>query len=428
MNRALTPLILIIAGIIPLTSLAIPLQTLPEPVSKKAQPVYENLYQQGLLALQKGDTGQAKTLFEKSLENYPDYVPARLGLVHVHFEHNEKKQAERMLSQLHEDSPNDLHVGLTWARYQLSERNVGAAVNQYQSLLDSHPEATKPRIDLADIYMARGESRRPEAIRLYREVIELDPDHSGAHYALAVALESSGELSEARQLYAKAAKLAPQNPLPRIAEGRLLLKSGQPAEARESLEDALRRHPESLDARVALAELEMASGNHEAAITAYKQAFETNPSPPILLKLAMAYSMADDWENARKSYSQLVELDNTNALAFNNLAWSLAKHEKNYELAWKYAKRATELAPATPAYQATLGWILLEQNKPDQAEQVLNRALELNPEYQPTLVHLGRAKAAQFKPAEARTLLRKAIEVDPASASAADARSILEKL
>ena len=398
MNRALTALILIITGVIPLTSVAIPFQTLPEPVSKKAQPVYETLYQQGLVALQHGDMGQARTLFDKSLEDYPNYLPARLGLVHVYFEQDEKKQAVDMLSQLHEEYPNDLHVGLTWARYQVSRQNVRAAVNQYQSLLDSHPEATKPRIDLADIYMAGGENRRPEAISLYREVIRLDPDHSGAHYALAVAMESSGKTSEALQLYAEAATLAPQNPLPRIAEGRLLLKLGQPAEAWKSVNDALRRHPGSRDARVALGEL------------------------------AMAYSVADDWENARKAYSQLIELDNTNALAHNNLAWSLGKHEQNYDLAWEHAKRATELAPATPAYRATLGWILLEQNKPEQAEQVLKEALELNPSYQPTLVHLGRAKAEQMKAEEARALLKKAIDLDPASNSATEARSILERL
>ena len=62
-----------------------------------------------------------------------------------------------------------------------------------------------------------------------------------------------------------------------------------------------------------------------------------------------------DREEAIRRYRAVLDIDGSNVIALNNLAYTLAASEP--DVALKYAQQAAELAPDNAAVQDTLGWI-----------------------------------------------------------------------
>ena len=67
------------------------------------------------------------------------------------------------------------------------------------------------------------------------------------------------------------------------------------------------------------------------------------------------------WDEARKAYQHVLALDNDNAVAKNNLAWLLAAHGGNIDLASNLAQQAKEKLTDTLQATNTIGWIYYEK-------------------------------------------------------------------
>ena len=104
---------------------------------------------------------------------------------------------------------------------------------------------------------------------------------------------------------------------------------------------------------------------------------------------------------------QLLEIDPRNAPALNNLAMILARQPASGKEAVELIDRALEVAGAESELLDTKGWIMLEQQRPGDAEAANEEALALppgNPRYR---FHLSLAYDRQGKrDAASRAFLR----------------------
>jgi len=76
------------------------------------------------------------------------------------------------------------------------------------------------------------------------------------------------------------------------------------------------------------------------------------------LMLAMLEESSTNYTRATAQYRRVLELDESNVLALNNLAFLLAEHTGEFDHALHYAQRVKEPAPdSMPAVDDTLGWI-----------------------------------------------------------------------
>ena len=107
------------------------------------------------------------------------------------------------------------------------------------------------------------------------------------------------------------------------------------------LEAILSAEPGNSTALLWLGIVAEAKGNRAAAIGYYRTAVASNPDEPE---------------------------------ACNNLAYLLAESGSGLDEALKYAQRAAELAPQSPAYADTLGWILYRQGLYPSAVKYLEQA------------------------------------------------------
>jgi tetratricopeptide (TPR) repeat protein len=105
---------------------------------------------------------------------------------------------------------------------------------------------------------------RAGAERLWREVLELDPNNVGAAAYNSLLALQRGEVAKARALSARAVAAGRQQPIGHLASGLALAEARQVEPAKRALRDTLTLAPTLLSAEVKLAELEMASSPDSA--------------------------------------------------------------------------------------------------------------------------------------------------------------------
>jgi uncharacterized protein (TIGR03790 family) len=177
------------------------------------------------------------------------------------------------------------------------------------------------------------------------------------------------------------------------AEGRL--NRGDEAGAREALEGAIREAPDFFAAQ---------------------------------LQLALLYEQAADHAKARERYHEVVRLQPNNAVALNNLAYSLAVHAKNPGEGLPFAKRAAALAPKDPRVVETLAWIEHLQGNSAEAARLLRGFVQRDLGLVDVHLHAAIIFAAVGDLREAERQLAIAVKRDPALEDTADVKQLRARL
>src|SRR5260370_7249472 len=93
--------------------------------------------------------------------------------------------------------------------------------------------------------------------------------------------------------------------------------------------------------------------------------------------LAASYVMAKRNKQAIEQYQLVLQADPKNIRALNDLAW-LYQQEKDPR-ALATAEQAYQLKPDNPEIMDTLGWILVDQDKPARAADLLPKPVQPPP-------------------------------------------------
>ena len=104
----------------------------------------------------------------------------------------------------------------------------------------------------------------------------------------------------------------------------------------------------------------------------------------------MVHERRKDWDAARKTYEDLLKIDDGSLIGLNNLAYLLSDKLNQPRLALPYAERASVIH-RLPVVRDTLAWTLVQLGEYRKAIAVLTRLLEEDPRYVPAMYHLGEA-------------------------------------
>ena len=141
---------------------------------------------------------------------------------------------------------------LTWQQ----SRMYRDAETLYRVTIDRNPDSWMAHNNLGRI-LSRGTQRMPEAIQHFETVVRLKPDHTRAHYSLAVGEYLTGRPLEAVPHFEQVIRLEPGNVLlaanSHLLLGKILVNMpGRLADAVRHLQEAARLRPNDTEARDAL--------------------------------------------------------------------------------------------------------------------------------------------------------------------------------
>jgi len=364
---------------------------------------FESLVYSGIAASERGETETAETFLKRALEKKADAFLPHFALGALYANSSRWDEAEGELGRALEAAPVPAaHVLLGTVLREKGE--IARAIREFEEARRLQPDSEEAAFQLGLCYLEKNRARR--ALECFQQALEKNPrrleyqeavrlldrrrryalprvDGPGAEaYREAEENVSRGALRRAHELYRKALSEEPQNSTIRISFALLSASLGLWKEAMAACRQVLAGDPEDVVAAAAcstLAEALRAEGKAKEAVRFVRDFLEKHPSRT------------------------------SRAIAYYELATTLAEGEEDLDSALDYAGRALSEAPdeLKPYPLATLGWVHYKRREFDRAIDCLRRSSERAA--QPTTFHhLGMAYLAAGKPEEAKAAFSKA--------------------
>jgi protein O-GlcNAc transferase len=254
--------------------------------------------------------------------------------------------------------------------------------------------------------------RLPEAARLYRRVLEREPEHTDALYLLGLVAHQTGDHTEAIELIRKSLELVPDQPQALNVLGLAQAACGRTEDAEASYRKAiaLERAPEFYNN---LGNLRKDAGRLDEAIFAYNRAVGIDPEYAAAhYNLGNAHRTRQDLEEAERSFRRAIAADAAHGNALAALGQVLlARGQANDAL--PFLERAVARLPGDAALWCDVGDALQALGRWREAVARYQSALRCDPPLARAWFAAGCAEAAQHEYADAAFCLRKALEAAP---------------
>ena len=333
-------------------------------------------YRKGLEEMAAGRLDAAEQAFRDARGQYRP-VYARLGLVEVACQRKKMDTARELIRQALSEKPDDAYVQDSYSRLLFLDGKLTESEAALKRALVLDPTLVRTHVALGDLYMSA--LHQPEqAIAAYRNAINQDPNHAGAHYALGVTLQSLGKHKEAEAALREAGRLNQDNPLPMNSLAEVLVSQGKAEEALNVWNEVAGKFPRYIPTYNGRASVYIARRDLPAAIGEYQSIVDFEPeNAGAHLNLGMLHQGLGHWQESEAAYLKAVEVKPDLAIAWNNLAWMGAEQGGKPDQSLEWAKRAVELAPESPDFLDTLAWVHRSRGELDSAAAAMQQAIKL---------------------------------------------------
>jgi predicted Zn-dependent protease len=348
----------------------------------------------GRLYVRTSQFPKAVQTLQAFLNDQPGYPEGVLLLVEALDATGQHKQAVAQLEPLVRDEP-DLVRARSWLA-EMYER-VGRdedALKQWAELARTNPRnaALRSRYATSLVNAGQIEAGRTALVAITTEA----PRDISAWYLLAQVETQAGKLEAAEVAAKKIAEIEATDPRGPLAMAAIRSARGDHRGAAALLEllsvALLDKPPSDASAQVALdlSEALEKSGERARAVRVLEDARGRVPRDPDLMRaLAKAYDRDRKPEPAEKLYRELLSQDAADGSALSGLARLLADQKAKLNEAAELVQRALATDPENPAYLNTLGWVLVQQGRPEEGRIVLERASAASPKDSSVLDHLA---------------------------------------
>lgn len=217
--------------------------------------------------------------------------------------------ARALMDKLLKDYPRDPQVHIELASLYHSMGLDSQAIAEYNFVLTLTQQLTEPLVELSRLYV---ESLNYElGLEYARLAVSREPSSHSAHMALADALVSSDQLTEASGEIAHLLSEAPDDPELLYLSYQLKRKRGDFTGARALLESAIRRAPGKLPWAYELAEVTEMTGDYQGAMAELSRLVAIQPdSVKARTQLASLLEFScRDYDSAITQYRKLLQLE-----------------------------------------------------------------------------------------------------------------------
>ena len=302
---------------------------------------------------------------------------------------------DRAIHLFREAADIDVDFALAYARLAEALR-LRYAVTRDDGWLENAAanadEALRLNPGLAPVQVAVGQVQAAKgntdlAFAAFERALEIDPNDAAANQAIAKVYERKGRRVAAEAAFEKAIALDRDSLLFRDSYANFLFRQGRYADAAEQWRGVIRRAPDHFGALVNLGSALSELGKLSEAITMYERAIEIRPSYMAYVNLGTAYGRAESFSNAVSAFEKALEIDDSDWLAWGNLAYAYSWQDdmdgralEHFERAIGLAEAARQQKPRDPFVHSDLALYYAKTGQPELALQRLETALILSPE------------------------------------------------
>ncbi|MEO0421517.1 MAG: tetratricopeptide repeat protein [Pseudomonadota bacterium] len=411
------------------------------------------------IAVVNGDIDRATALLRSFVDNNPDDAIALDALARTQLRAGDVEGAIANLEQARAADPNAVAARLQLVELQARASDFVSAEQVARELVAVRPSLPSAHNALGIALMGQG--KMDEGMASLRTALRIQPSSVEPLRNLARAEFATNDRTQAQQTVDQLLRYAPNDAVGLELATRLAIGDGRTDEAESLLGKLVATDPEGTAtlSKMLGGDIALARGQIDEAISAYESAFAQRQASPLVMRLfeargrrgdanpdqvlrdwlegspadatvrmaAAQYSQqAGDVTRAAADYELLLEQNESNVVAWNNLAWAYS--ELRDPRALDAAKNALDLASASPTIQDTYGWMLILDGQLDNGVSMLRDAWEAAPSIGDIGYHLAAGLARAGDTEEARTVLARALETGGEFSTRSEAEQLMGEL
>ncbi len=358
--------------------------------------------------------------YQDALKTYSELMQANpqdpqpyLRSAQIYREQKKLPDARQMIDKAKSLDPDNVEVLFADANLLTDEGKTADAIAALKSLLDktarnSYDEqqrgARAEMLEQLGVLYRRNE-QYDQSVASFRQISVLDPDLAPRVEAQVIeTYRLAHEYPKAQEASDAASKKYPNDRTLAQTRAELLSDEGKTDLAIAELKKLLNGKNDR-DIYLQMADTYQKAKNFpemaKAVDAADKLSTTKEDKTNILFVRGEMLEREKKYDQAERTFRQVIDSDPNNASALNYLGYMLADRDTRLPEAEALVKKAVSLEPNNYAYLDSLGWVYYHLNKLDDAEQQLTRSVQLM-STDPTIHdHLGDVYFKQGKTKEA---------------------------
>ncbi len=444
----------------------------------------------GTVAMELGNTKEARGYLDQSLQIVPDMMSAIATYAQLDQRDGTPENILPRLKQLLKSQPKSevLTLGVAQRMSEEGKRQEATAFLAERSKVAPRSLAISRALVSAHMVQEDFDAAADEAVRL----AGIASDNPAILVFVTNALMDANAADRAVPVAEKISSLVPESPRSATLLAETQMQSGAVDAARNTLKAAIRKWPDVIPVTATLVRLEVLEENVAAvksitkalarkhpstaarltanamtelgkpaeAVKALESAYAKKPNSPLAIDLFKARRLANQDEIAFKDMSAWVEANKTdraalltyatalmemdrkgeaakayeaylvlepnNPVALNNYAW--LRHQNQRPDALDYAQRAYDAASGSPEIADTYGWMLVTYGKVKEGLALLQTAKDAAPNNPGIHYHFAYALSKSGRKDEAKAVLVNVLQGTASFDERAEAEQLMNTL
>ena len=348
-----------------------------------------------------GEADEIKELITRAIDAAPNDKAPRLMLTEYLLRRGDKQGALAAAQAASSALPQVPELLDALGRAQTASGDLNQAESSFSRLATMTPRSPLPYLRLSGVQMAK---KDPDAARRsLRRALEVQPAYLPAQRALVEIATGTGLLDEALAVAREVQSQRPKESSGFLLEGDVHAASKDWGAAAQIYRSGQKSAP-SVELAIKLHTALMADAKVAPAAKVAADWLKSNPRDVAFpLYLGDREIAAGQWAQAIPHYDRVLQLQPSNVLALNNMAWAAGKLGRADAL--DLAEKANALAPGQPALMDTLAVLLSDRNQHDRAIKLQTEALKAQPGNAGFKLNLAKMHLKAGDAAAARLLL-----------------------
>jgi len=405
-----------------------------------AKPSQSQEITDGVNRFKNGDIEGALKLFKQAAAKNADLPPGQLVLASLLSQANQGPAARIWLEKTVIDEPADPEAYVLMGDLAIRERRVTeagmlfAAADGLLKKFDKSDKRKKILVErvlsgLAAVAEARDDWKGAQ--KDLEAWIKENDESANAYQRLGRALFQQKNYDGALKQLQTAAKFDSNMLTPEAIMGQWYETVGDRENATKMMTEALNKAPNDLKTRLAAAQWALQTEQFEDAVNQVNSALQLDPNSLEAKILRGNVAMCQkDLKNAELQFESAVLQSPFNFAASNNLALALAEQddEAKKRRALEYAQVNNQRYPKQAESHSTLGWVLFQLGRLDEAERSLQTSVSNGVASADTAYYLARVAAARGNKEAARKLVEGALQAKGLFTYRKEAENLLNSL